>query len=235
MRRTPRISLLCADLIGILAAGSTAVDRAFAEALGSQGIVPGTTAYAHCMVQVHQASGQAEIDVFRGMFPGNEARALAASLAFGRSLAAAIDRGLLSPLPGADDALDKLAGAGLKACLISGFSRQLSVQALRALGCYDRVDLVVSADDCPRCCPWPDPVLTAMLRAGTADVRETAVAGGTDSMVLSGCRAGAGLVVGVLSGPHSEARLRAAGAADLVASMADLPGQITAHGSERAS
>lgn len=229
MGHTPRLTLLCADLIGILAAGSTAVDRAFSEALGSQGIVPGTTAYAHCMVEVHRASGQAEIDVFRAMFPGNEARAQAGSIAFGRSFAAAIDRGLLSPLSGADEALEKIIGAGLRVCLISGFSRQLTVQALRALGWYDRVDLVMSADDCPRGCPWPDPVLTAMLRLKTGHVRETAVAGGTDSMVRSGYCAGAGLVAGVLSGPHSEVRLRAAGASHIVATMADLPELIAAH------
>jgi phosphoglycolate phosphatase len=230
MRHTPRTALLCADLIAILAGGGAEVDKAFAEALGTQGIVPGTTAYARCMVQVHHASGQAEIEIFRGMFPGDEARAQAASLAFTRSFAGSIERGLLSPVPGADAALDKLTGAGIQVCLVSGFSRQLSAQALRAFSWHDRLDLLVSADDCPRCCPWPDPVLTAMLRLGTADVREATVAGGTDSMVRSGCRAGAGLVAGVLSGPHSEARLTAAGATRLIATVAELPELLISQG-----
>lgn len=234
MRHTPRISLLCADLIGILSAGNAVAEKAFTEALGTQGIVPGTTAYARCMVHVHQASGQGEIDIFRRMFPGNEARAQAGSLAFTRSLAAAIDRGALSPLPAADAALEKLADAGLRLCLISGLSRELSGRALRALGWRDRVDLVVSTDDSPRGCPWPDPVLTAVLRLGVADVREAAVAGGTDSMVRSGSAAGAAIAAGVLSGPHSEARLRAAGATHLVATVAELPEVVIAYGDDRA-
>lgn len=235
MRHTPRISVVCVGLTGILAPGSAAVEKAFSEAIATQGIVPGTTAYARSMVQVHRASGQDEIDIFRAMFPGNEARAQAASLALARSFAAAIDRGALSPPSGAEAALDKLAGAGLRVCMMSGFSRQLSVRALRALGWYDRIDLLVSADDSPRGCPSPDPVLTAVLRLGADAVHEVAVAGGTESVIESGCRAGAGLVAGLLTGPHSEARLRSAGATHLVAGIGELPEVVISHGAERAS
>jgi phosphoglycolate phosphatase len=226
---------VCAGLTGILTAGNEAVEKAFSEAIATQGIVPGTSAYARCMVQVHRSSGQTEIDTFRALFPGNEARAQAASLALTHSFAAAIDRGALSPPVGAEAALDKLADAGLRLCLISGFSRQLSVQALRALDWHGRVDLLVSADDAPRGCPCPDPVLTAMLRLGADTVDEVAVADGTASMIESGCRAGAGLVAGILTGPHSDARLRAAGAAHLVADIAELPGIVIDNGAERAS
>ena len=226
---------MCAGLTGILSAGTAAVEKAFSEAIGSQGIVPGTTAYARCMVQVHRASGQHDIDVFRALFPGNEARAQAGSLAFTRSFAAAIDRGALSPPEGAEAALDKLTGAGLRVCVLSGFSRQLSVEVLRALGWHDRVCLLVSAEDCPRGCPSPDPVLTAVLRAGIDAVHEVAVVGGTESVILCGCQAGARLVVGILTGPHSEARLRGAGATHLVPSMAEVPEVVIAHGTERAS
>jgi phosphoglycolate phosphatase len=232
---TARFTLLCADMTGVLAAGAAEVEKAFAEALGSQGIVPGTTAFARSMVQVHQASGQAGIDVFRQMFPGDEARAQVASLTFDRSFAAAIDRGALSPVAGADVALAALTSAGLRLCLVSEYSRQLSVQAIDALGWQDRFDLIVSSDDYPRGCPWPDPVLTAMLRHGAGEVREIAVAAGTECMVRAGSRAGAGLVAGVLSGPHSETRLRDAGATHLVASIAELPAVVAAPGAERAS
>ena len=46
MRHAQRISLVCAGLAGILAAGSGAVAKAFSEAIGTLGIVPGTTASA---------------------------------------------------------------------------------------------------------------------------------------------------------------------------------------------
>ena len=48
--------------------------------------------------------------------------------------------------------------------------------------------------------PAPDLVLTAMLRLGVDDVRETAVAMSTEAGVKAGRRAGAGVVAGVLTG-----------------------------------
>lgn len=235
MRHTPRISLVCAGLTGILASGSPAVEQAFTETLGTQGIVPGTTAYSRGMVRMHRALGQAEIDIFRAMFPGDEARAQAGSLAFARSFDAAIDRGSVSAPPGAEEVLDQIFDAGLRLCIISGFSRPLSVRVLRSLGWYERVALLVSTDDSPRGCPFPDPVLTAMLRLGVDSVCEAAVACGTESVVESGCRAGAGLVAGLLTGPHSEARLRGAGATHVLPGLAELPETLIAHGDARAS
>lgn len=41
--------------------------------------------------------------------------------------------------------------------------------------------------------------------------------------MLSGVRAGAGVVAGVLTGAHDEDALRGAGATDVLASVADLP------------
>jgi phosphoglycolate phosphatase-like HAD superfamily hydrolase len=51
--------------------------------------------------------------------------------------------------------------------------------------------------------------LTALLRLGGGSVHELAVAGDTPSDVESGLRAGAGLVVGVLSGDSARADLEA--------------------------
>ena len=68
------------------------------------------------------------------------------------------------------------------------------------LGLLRTADLVLCADDAPRGFPWPDPVLTAMLRLGAADVREVAVVSATTDGVLSGYRAGARIVVGLGSG-----------------------------------
>ena len=61
------------------------LERAFAEACATQGIVPGTAAYAHHMVGVHQAQGQSAVDVFRGLFPDGDGRAEAAALSFERT------------------------------------------------------------------------------------------------------------------------------------------------------
>jgi phosphoglycolate phosphatase len=217
------VSLVCCGLFGTIVTDGGMVDRAYAEAIATQGVVTGTGAYARCMALAHQARGQNAVDVLRAMFPDSQARGQAAHLALDRSFSDAIGRMGATPMPGAVEATDKLIGAGIRICVISDFSRRVLTLVLDTLGWWDRVDLALSPDDVPRGCPWPDPVLSAMLRLGVTDVREAAVAHDTESGVLSGLRAGAGTVAGVLSGAHSRDRLRRAGATHLIASIADLP------------
>ena len=65
--------------------------------------------------------------------------------------------------------------------------------------------------------------LTALLRTGATSVSAMVVVGDTASDVASGLAAGAGLVVGVLTGAHSEKTLTDAGADVVITSVADLP------------
>lgn len=218
--------LACFGLIGTTVADNGLMERAYAEAIATQGVVPGTTAYARCMAQVHRSRGKSVIDVLRELFPGNEVRAQAAYLAFDKSLSGAIRRNGVSPVPGAPQLLDELAAAGYRCCLLTSLSRRQLDVVLTALDWHGRADLALSSDEVPRGGPWPDPVLQAMLRVGVADVRDTIVVQATESGVLSGCRAGAGLVVGVLTGTHPAARLRSAGASPILASVADLPAML---------
>jgi phosphoglycolate phosphatase-like HAD superfamily hydrolase len=67
-------------------------------------------------------------------------------------------------------------------------------------------------------------VLEAFVRTKAAeDVRQVAVVGDTSYDVLSGVRAGAGLVAGVRTGAHGDEAFRAAGATQVLDSVADLP------------
>ena len=66
-------------------------------------------------------------------------------------------------------------------------------------------------------------MLTALLRFGASAVDTVVVVGDTASDVLSGVNAGAGLVVGVLTGAHDEEQLLAAGADEIITSIAELP------------
>ena len=217
------VSLVCCGLLGTTADDGGILERSFAEACATQGIVPGTAAYAHCMVGVHQSRGQSALDVFRGLFSEGQGRAEAATLSFERSFRAAVDRTGLKPAPGAEQAIGQLRDAGVRVCLITGLSRRLLSLALDTLGWWRQIDLALSPEDVPRGCPWPDLMLSAMLRLGVEDVREAAYAGSTASGVLSGKRSGAGVVAGVLTGGHTGDRLRAAGATHLIEGMADLP------------
>jgi phosphonatase-like hydrolase len=211
------------------------IDRAFAEAIATQGVVTGTTAYARCMALVHQTRGQSAADVLQVLFPDSEIRGQAAHLVFDRACLDAIARTGPAAMPGAEAALDQLASVGIRVCLISGFSHRVLTALLDALGWWDRIHLALGPDDVPRGLPWPDLVLSAMLRAGVTDVRETAVVQGTESGILCGRRSGAGIVAGVLTGTHTGERLERAGATHLIPSIADLPALVIPAGGRGAT
>jgi len=220
--------------MGTIAADDGMVERAFAEACATQGIVPGTAAYARCMVHVHKSRGQPPVDVFRGLFPDSPGQAEAAALSFERSCRTTFDRTGLAAWPGAEEALSSLREAGVRVCLMTSLSRRLLGLTLDTLGWWRQFDLTLCPEDVPRGCPWPDLMLTAMLRLGVQDVREAAFAGTTESGVLCGSRAGAGLVAGLLTGAHTAQRLRSAGATHILGDITDLPGAVNAWGGEPA-
>lgn len=227
MTDKPEITLVCCGLIGTLVADDALIERSFAEAIATQGVVSGTSPYARRMAQVHQLRGLAPGDVLLALFPENPARAQAAHLAFDRALADAIRRAEIRALPGVRQALDRLASSGRKLGIITGLSRRTLDMVLEAASWRGTFDVVLCAEDVERALPAPDLALTALLRTGTGDVRQVAVVHGTGAGIEAGRRAGAGLVAGVLTGPHSAARLRAAGATHVLRSMADLPDVLT--------
>jgi len=224
------VSLVCCGLIGTVVTDGGMVDRAYAEAIATQGVVTGTAAYARCMAQVHQQRGQSTVDVLRTMFPDSQARGQAAHLALDRSFCDAVGRMGATPAPGAAAAMEQLAAAGIRICVITSFSRRVMTVVLDTLSWWDRIDLALSPEDVPRGSPMPDSILAAMLRLGVTDVRETAVAYDTQAGILSGRRAGAGIVAGILSGPHSGERLRQAGATHLIHGIAELPELLIGRG-----
>ncbi|HEY0933272.1 MAG TPA: haloacid dehalogenase [Trebonia sp.] len=212
------ISLVCCDLASIVIDGSV-VERAFAEAIATQGIVTGTQDYTRSMVRFDRSHGRAPAAVLRELFDGDEPRAQAAALAFERSFRAAAARFSLDMPADVNDALGKAAGSGAGICLLTMLSRRSCGEFIQLL----RVaDLVLCGDDAPRGFPWPDPVLTAMLRLGTADVREVAVVSATPDGILSGYRAGAGMIVGLGRGRRAAALLEA-GATHVLDSITSFP------------
>jgi beta-phosphoglucomutase-like phosphatase (HAD superfamily) len=223
MTDSPPISLVCCDLASIVIDGSI-VERAFAEAIATQGIVAGTQAYTRSMVRLDRSTGRAPAAVLRELFD-DESRAQAASLAFERSFRAAAQRFSLDIPAEVADALGKTAGTGATICLLTMLTRRSCGDLI---GLMRGADLVLCGDDAPRGFPWPDPVLNAMIRAGAGDVREVAVASATPDGVLAGHRAGARLVVG-LGGGRRVAALREAGATHVLDSITALPDLLAEH------
>ena len=83
------VSLVCWDVLGAAAVDDSVLERAFAEAIATQGVVTGTAAYVRSMVQFDRTRGWPPADVMRILFPEDEIRAQAANLAFERSFRAA--------------------------------------------------------------------------------------------------------------------------------------------------
>jgi phosphoglycolate phosphatase len=224
----PGIRLACCGLIGTVVPDEGLIERCFAEAIATQGVVSGTSAFARRMAQVHQARGQAPGDVLRMLFPDNEARAQAAQLAFDRALADALRRVVIQPVPGTVQVLDQLREAGCKIAVLTSLPRSIANTVLDAAGLWRSIDVALSAQEVPRGFPAPDLVLTAVLQCGTGAVADVAVIHSTSAGVESGRRSGASIVVGVLTGPHSAARLRASGATHILGSIADVPALLSA-------
>ena len=168
--------------------------------------------------------GQSKIEVFRHIF-GDEDAARAANAAFEKHYAAAVAAGEISPMPGAAELFASCRAAGIKVCLSTGFAPVTRDAIVDALGWHGLADLFLSPADAGRGRPWPDMPLTALLRLGGDSVASLAVVGDTPSDVESGLRAGAGLVVGVLSGDSAARRPRGGPRGDRPARRSADPGR----------
>ena len=215
------VSLVCCDLAGTIVSDGSVLEKAFAEAIATQGVVPGTAAYARSMVVVDRSSGQPPRAVKHALFT-DDAQAQAAYLSFERSYRTVVDRFGLTTAAGVQDTLAKLSGAHLKVCVISGFSRPTSRLVLERAGISRAADLTLCLDDAPRGFPWPDPVLTAVIRLGIGDVASVAVVGDSENAITAGRRAGARTLIGI-PGDRAAQRLRTAGATHLINTIAELP------------
>ena len=223
MSDTSPVSLVCCDVVGAAAVDGSVLERAFAEAIATQGVVTGTAAYVRSMVQFDRTRGWPPAEVMRSLFPEEEIRAQVANLTFERSFQAAVDRFGMLPLPGVNEAFAKLSAAGIKICLMSSLSRPALSLIMERLDWWHRADLVLCADDVDRGFPWPDLILTAVLRLGIGDVRDVVMVTASEGGALSAQRAGSRFVVGVLSDVDDASRLRRAGATHLLSDIGELP------------
>ncbi|MFG2997042.1 phosphonatase-like hydrolase [Streptomyces sp. NPDC048340] len=217
-------NLIVLDMAGTTVADGGLVERAFERAAEHLGVEPGSADHAAKLQYVRDTMGESKISVFRHLF-GTEELARRANSAFEEAYGGLVDGGLVAPLPGARETIEELRADGRTVVLTTGFARVTQDAILDALGWRDLADLTLCpADAGGRGRPFPDMVLAAFLRTGAvADVRHTVVAGDTAYDMLSGSRAGAGIVAGVLTGAHDRAALTANGATHVLASIAGLP------------
>jgi phosphonatase-like hydrolase len=214
------IALLCADLAGTTVDDGGAVLESFAAALDDVGLHGSDRERA--MAHAAASMGQSKIEVFRSIF-GAEAPAEAANAAFERCYADLVERGGVAAMAGASDVFAWCRERGIKVCLTTGFAPPTRDAIIERLGWGDAADLALSPADAGRGRPAPDLVLTAVLRLAIDDVHDVAVVGDTVNDLLSGHRAGASIVAGVLTGAHTREQLASAPHTHLLTSVADLP------------
>jgi phosphonatase-like hydrolase len=152
-----------------------------------------------------------------------ETEAQQANAAFEAAYSQLVQAGHCEPIPGAEQAIKDLRAAGVKVALTTGFARPTQDAIIAALGWQDLADLALTPADAGRGRPFPDMVLTAVLRLGIDDVRDVAVVGDTPSDVVSGLRAGASIAAGVLTGASTRAEFEAVQATHVLESVRDLP------------
>ena len=227
MTQDRSFSLAVIDMAGTTVDEGRLQDEALTRALTSHGVQEGTRAFGGMTAYARQEMGTSKELVFRRLFP-DVATAAQVNRTFETAYDDLLARHGVAPIPGAEDAILELRTAGLKICLATGFGRHTQNMILESLGWMGLADLSLCPSDAGRGRPYPDIILTAVLALDIEDVRSVLVAGDTTSDVIAGRRAGAGAVVGVLTGAHREAALRLAGADVVLPSMCHLPRWLSA-------
>lgn len=217
---TNKIQLAVVDMAGTTVADDGLVVKAFEAAASAVGVPETGAERERARRYVLDTMGQSKIAVFRALF-GTDDKAHQANAAFEVAYSALIDDGNAQPIDGAAEAITRLRDAGIRVALTTGFSGTTQEKLLAALGWQSLADLVLAPGDGVRGRPFPDLILTALMRLQVDGVHNVAALGDTSSDIDSALRAGCAIAAGTLTGAHSEEELRAAGASHVVATVTD--------------
>ncbi|MBJ7340039.1 phosphonatase-like hydrolase [Mycolicibacterium sp.] len=209
------IQLAVIDMAGTTVADDGLVVSSFDAAATAVGLAETGPERERARQYVLDTMGQSKIVVFRALF-GTEDRAQRANTAFESAYEAAIADGHAAPIDGAAEAITRLRENGVKVALTTGFSGTTQEKLLAALGWQSLADLVLAPGDGVRGRPYPDLILTALMRLQADGVGNVAALGDTSNDVDSALRAGCAIAAGTLTGAHDEQQLRDAGATHVV-------------------
>lgn len=193
------VDLAVLDIAGTTVEEHGAVYIALAEATRAAGGAPSDS-------DIERHMGADKTEALQALLTRDGAVPTAETVAvayedFTRRLSLAYAERPPAPLPGVPDAIRRMRSAGVRVCLTTGFSRDVTGGLLEIVGwTAGVVDAVVCAEEVGAGRPAPYMVFEAMRRTGTMDVRRVAVAGDTVRDLQAGNNAGAGWVVGVLTG-----------------------------------
>jgi phosphonatase-like hydrolase len=175
--------------------------------------------------------GTSKREAIEGLLRGVDAdpgRADAVFSEFTQRLVVAYKETPPAPLPGVPEAFAALREAGVAVALQTGYSTEIAESILAGLGWAigETVDAVVTSDLVPASRPAPYLVFRTMEATGTTDVRRVLVAGDTPNDLHAGTNAGAGWVVGVLTGSFGRVELGEEPHTHLLDSVVDVPALV---------
>jgi phosphonatase-like hydrolase len=220
-----RVRLAVIDTGGTTIRDDDVVITACVEALAAYGGGPDVPGFEDRLRYIKLSMGRTRLDVFRYLLrDGGTARL--ANLVFEAAVESAVVQGDVAPFPGARRAIDELRDAGIAVCLTTSMSQRTLDRIVDVIGWNDAVDLTLAPGFGVRSRPHPDLVLMAMMRLDIDAVREVAVVGDTVADLVAGSRAGASVVVGVSSGAHDAAMLRATPHTHLLERIDQVPGVL---------
>ena len=160
----------------------------------------------------------------RRYLPEEAAKAAAAALSvFESQLRRFLASGGGVPIPGAEEAIRRLRAAGIKVALTSGFDRGLIADIVAHCGWGELFDAIVYPDEVPAGRPAPYLIFQAMQKTRAETAARVAAIGDTALDLQAGTNAGAGWVIGVLSGAHDAATLGRTPHTHLLPSISELP------------
>ena len=173
-------------------------------------------------------SGTGKYEAMRGILAAmgeDEARADVLYPGFEEALDAAYAAAPPTLIPGVREACETLRARGVQIALQTGYVRSVAEGLLETVGWSvdDDLDALVTSDDVPVSRPAPYLVFATMAATGVRNVSDVLVAGDTVNDLLAGTSAGAGFVVGVLTGAHGVAELGRVRHTHLLDSVADIP------------
>jgi phosphonatase-like hydrolase len=213
------IELMVLDMAGTTVEEHGAVYEALAEAVVAAGGNPSRG-------DIHRWMGAGKREAITHLLgPATEPAGIDAAFAdFRARLGKSYRDRPPTALPGVPEALARIRAAGTKVALTTGFDREVTTSLLTLLGWDERViDASICVDDVPAGRPAPYMIFRAMEATGVHDVSRVLVAGDTTRDLQAGVNAGAGYVVGVLTGGLDATALGAERHTHLLPGVADLP------------
>jgi phosphonatase-like hydrolase len=224
------IRLLSLDIAGTTVDEGGTVYRVLRESIetGIDAVVPDDV--------LSSWSGTSKYEAMRGILAAmgeDEARADVIYPDFERELEAAYAAAPPTLIPGVREACAALRARGVQIALQTGYARDVAESLLDTVGWTvgDDLDALVTSNEVTASRPAPYLVFGTMAATGVRNVAEVLVAGDTANDLLAGTAAGAGYVVGVLTGAHGVAelgRIRHTHLLESVAEIPDLPGAFDA-------